>query len=426
MSQGPSSIQRPTPVSADPIPEIPEHLRPTPAPLGVTTARITGRTELGVVFKATYRFDDPLRPQWAEQQLPLARTNVAHEELVPGVAPSMKEVPELLGFCSGTDIVIRGHARPARPTATMQVGVVVGRLRHVAQVSGRRLVDRSGSRLVFTAPEPFEAMPLRYELAYGGIDRDLEHRVSEALTLQMKPEELRRLHAVGRDHLQGVPPVAYPRNPYGKGFSFGGDSNAVLGKELPNVELDGDLLTPDRLWPPRPLQWPRQPLPAGFDYMDVTMYPRTAMMGLPPLADADLDGIAEVVTGQVPRGFSRGNVLYAEREEIPDLIHPELARCAPIGLRSAFLRGNESVNLYGMDPARPEFALRLPGVQPIFALPMGEGGRELVPQLYHIFVDVDERTLSLLWGARIPWDRPLMPGEDLEIASHIRVYSREV
>ena len=424
MSQPPAEIPKPQPFRDQPIPEIPAHLTPPPSSLAVTTGTITGRLELGISLKVTYRFKGSRLPELAEEQIPLSLTNVPHAELVPGVEPSIKEVPEVLAYSSGTDLIVRAHARPPHPVAGMKVGVVVGNIRHYAKVTGDRYVDREGDRLVFTPPEPFESMPLRYELAYGGVDREFEAMVVKEVQESATPEELRRASAVAKDFLQAVPPAAYPRNPYGKGYTMVDDPQAIVGKELPNIELDEDRLTPQRLWPSKVTRWTEMPVPAGFDYMDVGLFPRTAMMGLPPLSEGNMDEISEVLSGQVPTGFCRGNMMYAEREEIPGLIHPELARCAPIGLRLPFLRGDEVVTLYGMDPAEPVMGVHLPGVRPIFRIPaVGPGGREeeLDSQLYHTFIDVDERVLSLVWTARTPWPKPLNPGEDQEIAGRIGI-----
>jgi hypothetical protein len=310
----------------------------------------------------------------------------------------------------------------------MKVGVVVGKIRHYAKVTGTRFVDREGSRLVFTPPEPFEAIPLRYEMAYGGIDRDFEAMVVDAARESAGPDEMRRLSAVAEDFLQGVPPAAYPRNPYGKGFALVAAPEAMIGKELPNIELDEDRLTPERLWPSKAARWVEMPVPAGFDYMHATMFPRTAMIGLPPMVEGNWDEIQEVLSGQVPPGFCRGNLMYAESEEIPGLVHPELARCAPIGLRSPFLRGDEVITLYGMDPVEPVLGVRLPGTRPLVSLPSGViGGKsqELDCQLYQTFIDVDERTLTLVWTARTPWPKPLGPGEDQEIAKKVGIRTLE-
>lgn len=424
MSQTPPEIPKPQAFRDQPPPEIPAFLAPTPSVLGVTAGTITGRLELGVSLKITYRFRGSRLPELAEEQLPLSLINILHDELVPGVEPSAKAVPEVLAYSSGTDLVVRAHARPPHPLAGMKVGVVVGQIRHYAKVTGVRHVDMEGGHLVFTPPEPFEAMPLRYEMAYGGVDREVEAMVLEEAQANATADQLRRASAVAKDLLQGIPPAAYPRNPHGKGYAMVRDFQKIIGKELPNIELDQDRLTPQRLWPSEPLRWLEMPLPAGFDYMGAGLFPRTAMMGLPPMVEGNLDQISEVLSGQVPSGFCRGNLMYAEMEEIPGLIHPELARCAPIGLRLPFLRGDEIVTLYGMDPAEPVLGVRLPGTRPVFRLPpKALQGREeeVEAQLYQAFIDVDERLLSLVWTARTPWPKPLKPGEDQEIAGRVGV-----
>jgi len=424
MSQPPPEIPRPTPVSQELDTEIPPHLTPEPAALAVTTGTITGRLELAVVQKITYRFEPGSLPTLHDEQPPLSLVNEPHDELGPDLLPSQKAVPEVIAYSGGTDVIVRAHARPPHPVSGMKVGVEVGGLRHHAKVTGRRVVDRENGRLVFTPPEIFEAMPLRYELAYGGVDKDFEARVVEAAVAEGDPEDLRRISAVARDFLQGIPPAAYPRNPYGKGYILVGDPESALGKELPNVELDDDRVSPDRLWPSSPPRWMEMPVPAGFDYMDVGMYPRTAMMGLPPFSEGDPDQIAEVTAGQVPPRFCRGNALYADREDIPGLIHPDVGRCAPMGLRAPFLRGDEFVTLYGMDPANPVMRVYLPGERPVFRVPSPGSAApeaELDSQLYQIFIHVDERILSLVWTGRTPWPKPLNPGEDQELAGGVKV-----
>ncbi|MBX9736080.1 MAG: DUF2169 domain-containing protein, partial [Phycisphaerales bacterium] len=161
--------------------------------------------------------------------------------------------------------------------------------------------------------------------------------------------------------------------------------------------------------------WPRQPVPACFDFMDVFTYPRTAMMALPPAAHGEPDSFAEVRSGQVPRGFARGNILLSEKEQIPGLIHPDLSRCAPIGLRFDFLRGDETIRLSGMDPRHPDLDVLLPRQRVQFSIPVQDRFVEAYGELAQIFVDVDKGVLTLVWVARTPLPRALMPGDDLDV-----------
>jgi hypothetical protein len=421
MSERVQDLPKPTPLSSMPFPPVPERFVPRPAPLGLATGVITGRLELALLLKVTYQFEPGKTPRRADQQLPLSLKNEEHDELAPGVKGSMKAVPELLAFTSGTDVIVRAHARPPKPRSSMRVSVTIGNHRHTAEVTGRRRVDFVNGKLKFTDPELFEAMPLRYELAYGGVDTAFEAAAAASAQATIKPEDLRRMSAFAKDFLQGVPPIAYPRNRYGKGYAVFTDPKAIAGRELPSIEFPDDRLTPERLVPSKPLRWLGQPVPAGFDFMDALMFPRSAMMGLPPMSEGNLDEIGEVRRGQVPAGYCRGNAMYAEREQIPGLIHPELARCAPIGLRLPFLQGNEVVILQGMNPAIEEWQVPLPGERPMFLMPIDGKERELAPQLFQLFLDADKKQLCLIWGARTAWPKPLKPGEDKELLASVRL-----
>jgi hypothetical protein len=421
MSNRVDNMPRPVPLSATPMPPIPEHLLPKPSALRITTGTISGRLELAVCFKVTYDFEPGKAPRRSDEQIALSTTNLPHTDLAPGVGGSMKAVPEVLAFNSGTDVIIRAHARSAKPRTVMRVGASIGSHRHFADVMGKRLVDATEERIRFTDPEPFDALPLRYELAYGGVDRAFEAKLLETAKKSVKPEDFRRLGPFARDFLQGVPPVAYPRNRYGKAFALLDDRQKLNGLELPNIEMPDDRLTPARLVPAKASRWITLPVPAGFDYMDALMYPRCAMMGLPPVSEGNVQEIGEVKRGQVPPDFCRGNAFYAEREKVPDLIHPDLSRCAPIGLRLPFLQGNETVLLQGMLPSADEAAALLPGERPSFLMRVGANVIEMHPQLFQLFLDVDKRKMCLIWCARTPWSKPLKPGEDRELLAGVKV-----
>ena len=133
--------------------------------------------------------------------------------------------------------------------------------------------------------------------------------------------------------------------------------------------------------------------------------------------------VRRIGIGQAHDALARAHQLfYAEREDVPGLIHPELARCAPIGLRLPFLQGNETIVLQGMNPAADEWPVALPGERPVFRLEAGEAvPRELHPQLFQLFIDADKKRLCLVWCARTPWPRPLGPGEDQEILAGVTI-----
>jgi hypothetical protein len=413
-------IPKPKSLSDLPTPPIPPELIPTPRVLGACTCLAGGRLELAVILKRTYTFTHGTRAVLSEAQQPLELENVAHDPLPSGLKGSFKAVPEIVGYRSGTDIIVRAHARPASAVSSASVGVTVGDRTHAADVLGDRVVDVVQGKLVFSPPKLFESMPLRWELAYGGDDAAHFAWLSAQASSHLTPVQRRKLSAVADIANRGVPPLIYPRNRVGLGYCINYPGQQVAGRALPNIEFPTDRLTPERLVCPSPEHWPQQPVPACFDFMDVFTYPRTAMMALPPAARGEPDSFAEVRSGQVPRGFARGNILLSEKEQIPGLIHPDLSRCAPIGLRFDFLRGDETIRLSGMDPRHPDLDVPLPRQRVQFSIPVQDRFVEAYGELAQIFVDVDKGVLTLIWVARTPLPRALMPGDDLDVLERTR------
>ncbi len=408
-------IPKPRNLSDLPTPPLPPEMIPTPRVLGVCTCLAGGRLELAVVLKRTYSFAHNARAVLTEPQQPLSLENVPHDPLPDGRTGSFKLVPEIVGFRAGTDIIVRAHARPGGPVTATTVGVTVGDRTHAADVLGDRVVDVVQGKIVFSPPKPFEALPLRWELAYGGDDPAHFAWLSAQVAGHMTPVQLRKTHAVAQIAKRGTPPLVYPRNRVGLGYCISHPDQHLAGWALPNIESVTDRLTPERLLCPSPDHWPAQPLPACFDFMDVFTYPRTAMMALPPAAKGEPDSFAEVLCGQVPRGFSRGNILLSEKEAIPDLIHPDLSRCAPIGLRFDFLRGDETIQLSGMSDQHPELAVLLPRQRVQFSVAIQDRFVEVYGELAQVFIDVDKGILTLIWVARTPLARAMMPGDDVDV-----------
>src|SRR5262245_54701663 len=163
-------LPRPIPLGELPPPPIPPHVQPPPSPISVLGQAPEGTPEIAIIAKRTLRLGDDGRGAPAEVQLPLTDDYAAHDPLPDGSGGSPRLVPEVFGYRSGTDLIIRGQARPERPTSKMQVAVRVGPYSHRAVVLGDRHADQVGGKTVFSEPKNFEAMPLRHELAYGGQD----------------------------------------------------------------------------------------------------------------------------------------------------------------------------------------------------------------------------------------------------------------
>lgn len=156
------------------------------------------------------------------------------------------------------------------------------------------------------------------------------------------------------------------------------------------------------------MDWGRQPVPVGFDYLEPSAFPRTALLGIPPGSRIPWEEMPEIGLGLVPSDYSRGAILECEPADIPNVIHPHGSRCASLGLWLPFLTGSEIVLLEGMDPRSPLLRVSLPGELPVFSGRWpGSPGQELPGALFLVEVDVDERTLTLIWSARAALERPL-------------------
>jgi hypothetical protein len=428
MADNSTRIPKPTPLDELPPPEIPPALAPSPpSPLRVVLVAASGEAEVSVIYKRTYTFEHGRPCELAEEQPPLEEKNVPHDEIAPDVAPSYKVLPEVVGYKTGTDVVVQGSAHPARPLSQMQVGVeIAGKYAHKAEVFGPRFCDYVNGRVVFTPPEPFEEMPLRYENAYGGRDRRFEADLVKKLEETTPAEDLRRAKAVAGEIVQEGHPLMYPRNRFGKGYVLEDRKELIEGRELPNLEWPNDRLTPGRLVVGNPLDWNKQPLPIGFGYLDPSSFPRCSMFGLPPATTEKQGPVVEVARGLVPADFSRGNIFTCKPEDLPKLIHPSAGRCASLGLWLPFLRGGESIVLDGMDPEHSRFLVELPRESPVFGIPgLDRRCVEVGGELYLVCIDLYSRLLTLVWAGRTKSPPSLTPDQVKEIEPAVKVDMRK-
>lgn len=424
VSESEPSVPQPTPLSeAAPEEPPPEHRPLPPGPLRLVQVTVEEQLELAVVFKRTYTFEHDRPPRLADEQLPLDEEGERHEEIAPDVTPSYRSLPEAIGFKTGTDVVVQGSARPPRPTRQMTVSAQVGgHSPRTVRVVGPRVADHVNGRIVFSDPEAFERMPLRWEHAYGGRDERFEDALMEDVEASAGEDVLRRARPSAEALLAEVHPLMYPRNRFGKGYVLDERPELVEGRELPTLEDPRDPLTPERLVLEDPLDWNGQPLPACFDYLDPGSFPRGAMLGMPPPGWDRPETVAEVERGWIPRDFCRGNVFAGSGRDVPRLLHPFASRCAAPGLWMPFLRGDEVVRLEGMDPHRPELRVQLPPERPRFTVPgVRPDPATVESRLYLVRIDVPEQRLTLVWTGRAALSDPLSPQRAKELTSDVHV-----
>jgi hypothetical protein len=382
-----------------PLPPIPEHLQSRPSTVQVLGQSPEGVPEIAIIAKRTLQLREDGVGVPAEVQVTLGEDYLPHPPLPDGSQGTPMVVPEVFGYRSGTDLIIRAHARPERPSKVAMVSVRVGPYAHRAVVQGDRHAERAGGRIVFSEPKPFENLPLRFELAYGGQDEVLLAERIWAFRQAVSPADWRLSAAFLKDTTDRMPGIAYPRNRFGRGYVVLDRPARAAVFPLPNLELPDDLLTPERLIAGARENWHRQPVPAGFDFLEPAAFPRTAMVGLPPTT-FDFDGAAEVKRGQVPRGYCRGNAVNAAPADMEKIVNLDFVRNAAIGLRFGFLRCGETILLSGMRHDRPEWAVRIPERPPDLRLTYENQPLRLTGELHQVLVDVDARRMELVWVGR--------------------------
>jgi hypothetical protein len=272
----------------------------------------------------------------AEEQAPVCVAPVYNGD---PAASSVKYDTETALTKLGTDVVLIGHAHAPRAGVTcLDVSLAVGPARSVVRVFGNRVWTTILGRWTASVPEPFEAMPLVYERAFGGWDRS-------------SPDPARHDYE--------------PRNPVGVGFIAKKQGTVREGAPLPNLENPADLIgsPADR------------PAPAGFGFIGPHWQPRAAYGGT---YDARWQ---EQRMPLLPDDFNRRFYNSAS---------PALAL-------NGFLSGGEPVEVVNASP-RGTLRFWLPAFRLVGTVRMKDGATHQIGMaLDTVILNTDEDRLHLIW-----------------------------
>lgn len=122
------------------------------------------------VVKRSYRMVHEGTLEQLPNASPLVTADTYYDGKGPMTAP-LRCPSELVPPKPACDVVVHGHARAPGGEATEVIcGVSVADHHKRARVVGDRYAWRAAGRTRFSPPRTFSAMPLRWELAYGGVD----------------------------------------------------------------------------------------------------------------------------------------------------------------------------------------------------------------------------------------------------------------
>lgn len=175
-----------------------------------------GRERVVVAVKGTFTIPHRGRePELTEEQAPLVMADEFTGK--PGLSATLYEA-DFAACKPRCDVLLNGsaHAPRGRPAAAVDVGMRVGAMTKAFRVVGDRAWEDGVAVIGYSAPIPFQQMPISYDRAYGGTE-----------VVPGDPEN-------GR---------AYGPNPAGVGFYPFSRAGGLIGRPLPNTEEFGDPAT---------------------------------------------------------------------------------------------------------------------------------------------------------------------------------------
>jgi len=305
-----------------------------------------GVDTLYVILKATL----VLRPKLAlaRDQLPVT---LADEYYGDPTDSSLKGVSEIHIGKPGTDVLLVGRAWAPQGHAVGEtlVRVVAAERQKAIRVVGDRVWQPDGTP---TAPQPFEAMPLVWERAFGGV-HPLEDRI-----------------------------LAEERNPIGVGFAGRRTAEELTGQPVPNLESPGE-----------PLQ--RQ----GQSGTPVCFAP-AAPHWLPRRAFA----------GTYDEAWERKRAPY-----LPADFDPRFLQCAAPELAfDRYLRGGEPIEIHGATPDG-SIAFPVPAANLLVEVRVAGSIEQPPVNLETVFLEPDDNRVSLTWRAALPCDRKVLKVEKVRV-----------
>jgi hypothetical protein len=301
---------------------------------------------LHVLVKATVNLSP--RISLAKEQLPVTLADAYHGE--PGRS-SLREVSEMHIGKPGTDVIITGCARPpgGHPVREMLVTARVADRQRVIRVVGDRLWDRDGRA---GAPEPFEAMPLVWERAYGGVDD------------------------AGREV------TGEERNPVGVGFLGDRSPGDLAGTRAPNL-LD-----------------PQQPCERLGDVSDPSCFAPVAAAWLPRRHYA----------GTYDAAWQRQRAPY-----LPKDFDARFLQCAAGGFAfEHFFSGGEPISISGM-AAEADVAFEVPTVAPRVLVRIAKRTETPDAHLETLWIEPEFNRAQITWRATVSCDRHVLHVERIAI-----------
>jgi hypothetical protein len=301
-----------------------------------------GVDTLLAVVKGTFTFGS--RPEVAAEQVPVA---LMPEYYGDPTTTSMRIAPDVSLPKPSTDVLVIGcaHALLGRPVDEMMVEVHVGPVSRYARVSGDRVWRASGTGYAMTHPQPFVAMPLTWERAFGGREETTAGWYED------------------------------PRNPVGTGYRATDGVYSFDDLPVANVEH-----------PAHPISsWKDRPPPCGFGPLSPHWEPRRSY------------------AGTYDEAWQKNRAPY-----LPDDFDPRFLQLAPVdAIAPQPLAGGEPVLLRGLSESG-DVQFTLPAADLAVAFVVDGAPRPGPVVLDTITFEPDARRFTMVWRASFPADKKVL------------------
>ncbi len=374
-----------------------------------------GQRRIGLVLKRTYLFQDGGGCDAAEEerQEAISFGEVPYEELVPPrISPVCRDC-DVLAFRRKTDLVVQANAYTYFSGVSMtHVSVRLGGFERSIRVYGDRALLRGiDGALRFSDPEPFDALPLRYDRAYGGVD-------AVALRRNPAPKMLQELAEIRPEvPIETDTPFHYTRNPCGRGFVIEEDEESLATVQVPNFEFPFDPITPDRLVVRSADGWVNAPLPASMDWQSAEWFPRIAYLGAAWFPDGYRGPVRETTLGWAAPDLVDIQPAIAHFE---DPMRIEFTQAASAGMSLDSVRPGELVELRNLHPIYPFCTFRLPEETPQVRMEITPGSwTDLEPHLNSLVIRPENDEVVVTWCASAPLPRMFQPDDVDELRRDI-------
>lgn len=354
-----------------------------------------GTYEIALIMKITFDINSAGQCVAADEQIPVIAAPATYDDLeLPAVSPPCWD-SDLYAFKPGTDVVVQGQAYSySSPSKLVETQLQLEDAKRSIRVHGERHLEWHQGQPRFTEAAAFEAMPIRYDRAYGGFDATLDTAPGELATqimAQRSPDE--RWDAATRQY--------YPRNPSGCGYLTQLTPASSEGLKIPNLEFPFDIITPQRLAIGSANDWMQAPLPACFDWTDASWFPRIAYLGLTPEYTLPEEGVREVNHGwATPNLLQHKSVLQLQ-------MHPTFQHGASPCLIRKQLQPSARFRLVNLFPDHPERQIQLTSKSPRVQIQLTANQTlETDSRLGTVVIKPDENKLIEVWSARATVTRP--------------------